>query len=160
MEAADRMQTADQHLRDISRPTVQQAQQVGSVLKARAPQMGQNLGGTLDHIVLLVRQVVTQTTRHVIRGEAVSAPETRVNLFEPHTAVIRQGKPGRPTAFGPVMWWDGAEGGFISRYAVREGNPAEEAHVPPSPDHQLRLCQRPHRLLAGTATHPGDDSTR
>jgi IS5 family transposase len=48
-----------------------------------------------------------------------------VSLFEPHTAIIRQGKPGKPTEFGRVLWLDEVEGSIISRYDVLEGNPAE-----------------------------------
>jgi transposase, IS5 family len=103
----------------------------------------------LNHVVPLVRQVVTQTTRRVIQGEAVPASEKLVSLFEPHTAIIRKGKPGRPTEFGRVLWLDEVEGGIISRYAVLEGNPAEDAQWPASLDHHLRMFHRPPRLLAG-----------
>jgi IS5 family transposase len=148
-EAADRMQTAYQHLLDITRATVRQAQQVGAGLQAQAPRIGQNLAVTLNHVVPLVHQVVTQTTRRVIQGEAVSASEKLVSRFEPHTAIIRKGKPGRPTEFGRVIWLDEVDGGIISRYAVLEGNPAEDAQLPPSLDHHLQVFQRPPRLLAG-----------
>jgi transposase, IS5 family len=97
----------------------------------------------------LVQQVMTQTTRRVIHGEVVPAPEKVVSLFEPHPAIIRKGKPGRPTEFGRVMWLDEVDGGIISRYAVLNGNPAEEAQLPPSLDHHLQVFQRPPQLLAG-----------
>ena len=148
-EAADRMQTAYQHLLDITQATVQQAEQVGAVLNAQATPRGQKLATTLAHVVPLVGQVIAQTTRRIIQGEAVPAPEKVVSLFEPHTAIIRQGKPGRPTEFGRVLWLDEVEGGIISRYAVLEGNPAEDAQLPPSLDHHLRVFKRPPRLLAG-----------
>jgi transposase, IS5 family len=149
MEAADRMQTAYQHLLDITVATMRQAQQAGTVLKAQALQVGQKLAKTLDHVIPLVGQVVTQTTRRVIQGEAVPASEKLVSLFEPYTAIIRKGKPGKPTEFGRVLWLDEVEGGIISRDAVLEGNPAEDAQLPPSLDHHLRMFNRPPRLLAG-----------
>lgn len=148
-EAADRMQTAYQHLLDLTLVTIRQAQQAGTMLKAQALQMGQKLAKTLDHVIPLVGQVVTQTTRRVVQGEAVPASEKLVSLFEPHTAIIRKGKPGKPTEFGRVIWLDEVEGGIISRYAVLEGNPAEDAQLPPSLDHHLRTFKRPPRLLAG-----------
>jgi IS5 family transposase len=148
-EAADQMHTAYQHLLDITRTTVQHAQRVGAVLQAHATQTSQKLGDTLDRIVPLVQQVIAQTTRRVMQGEAVPAPEKLVSLFEPHTAIIRKGKPGKPTEFGRVLWLDEVEGGIISRYAVLEGNPAEDAQLPPSLDHHLRVFKRPPRLLAG-----------
>jgi transposase, IS5 family len=148
-EAADRMQTAYRHLLDITLATMRQAQQARTMLKAQALQMGQKLAKSLDHVIPLVGRVVTQTTRRIIQGEAVPASEKLVSLFEPHTAIIRRGKPGKPTEFGRVIWLDEVEGGIISRYAVLEGNPAEDAQLPPSLDHHLRIFKRPPRLLAG-----------
>jgi transposase, IS5 family len=148
-EAADRMQTAYQHRLDITRATVRQATHVGAVCQAHATQSGPKLAATLDRVIPLVRQVVAQTTRRVFQGEAVPAAEKLVSLFEPHTAILRKGKPGHPTEFGRVIWLDEVEGGIISRYAVLEGNPAEEAQLPPSLDHHLRVFEHPPRLLAG-----------
>jgi IS5 family transposase len=148
-EAADRMHTAYQHLLDITQATVRQAQQVETFCQVQAPLTGQKLADTLNHVIPLVRQVVTQTTRRVIQGEAVPASEKLVSLFEPHTAIIRKGKPGKPTEFGRVIWLDEVEGGIISRYAVLHGNPAEDAQLPPSLAHHLRVFHRPPRLLAG-----------
>jgi IS5 family transposase len=148
-EAADRMHTAYQHLLDITQATVRQAQQVEAFCQVQAPLTGQKLADTLNHVIPLVRQVVTQTIRRVIQGEAVPASEKLVSLFEPHTAIIRKGKPGKPTEFGRVIWLDEVEGGIISRYAVLDGNPAEDAQLPPSLAHHLRVFHRPPRLLAG-----------
>jgi IS5 family transposase len=147
-EAADQMHTAYQYLLDISRTTVQHAHRVGAVLRAQATQTSQQLADTLGRVVPLVQHVIAQTTRRVIQGEAVPAPEKVVSLFEPHTAIIRKGKPGKPTEFGRVLWLDEVEGGIISRYAVLEGNPTEDAQLPPSLDHHRRVFKRPPRLLA------------
>jgi transposase, IS5 family len=148
-EAADRMHTAYQRLLDITQATVRQAQQVETFCHAQATLTGQKLAETLHRVIPLVRQVVTQTTRRVIQGEAVPASEKLVSLFEPHTAIIRTGKPGKPTEFGRVLWLDEVEGGLISRYAVLAGNPAEDAQLPPSLAHHRRMCKHPPRLLAG-----------
>jgi IS5 family transposase len=148
-EAADRLHTAYQRLLDITRTTVQHAQQVKGVLQAHATSTSQKLGDTLARMVPVLQQVIAQTTRRVLQGEAVPAAEKVVSLFEPHTAIIRKGKPGKPTEFGRVLWLDEVEGGIISRYAILEGNPAEDAQLPPSLDHHRRVFTRPPRLLAG-----------
>ena len=70
-------------------------------------------------------------------------------MSEPHTAIIRKGKPGRPTQFGRVLWLDEVEGGIISRYAILDGNPPEADQLPPSLDHHRRVFQHPPRVLAG-----------
>jgi IS5 family transposase len=148
-EAAARMRTAYQRLLDLSQATVRHAQRVGVVLQAHATQASPTLGGALAHFVPLVQPVMVQTTRRVRHGEAVPAPEKLVSLVEPHTAIIRTGKPGKPTACGRVLWGDEVEGGILSRYDVLDGNPAEDAQLPPSLDHHRRGFHRPPRLLAG-----------
>jgi transposase, IS5 family len=149
VEAADRMHTAYQHLLKVTQVTVQQAQRVGAGLQVHTTQTSSKLRGILDYVIPLVQQVIEQTTRRVMQGEAVPAPEKLVSLFEPHTAIIRKGKPGKPTEFGRVLWLDEVEGGIISRYAVLDGNPAEDAQLPPSLDHHLQVFHHPPRLLAG-----------
>jgi transposase, IS5 family len=114
-EAADRMHTAYQRLLAITQTTVQHAQGVGMVLTAQATAQGKKLAATIAHMVPLVSQVISQTTRRVLQGEAVPAAEKVVSLFEPQTAIIRKGKPGKPTEFGRVLWLDEVEGGIISR---------------------------------------------
>jgi len=148
-EAADRMQSADQRLLAITKATVQQAKQVSAVCKVQATPSGQKLAATLDRVIPLVHQVVAQTTRRVVQGEVVPAAEKVVRLFEPQTAIIRKGKPGRPTEFGRVIWLDEVEGGIVRRYVVLDGNPAEDAPLPPSLEHHLRVFKRPPRLLTG-----------
>jgi IS5 family transposase len=148
-EAADRMRTAYQRRLAITRVTVKQATQVKASLSAHRTPAHYTLAATLRQLIPLVQQVVSQTTRRVLQGEAVPAAEKLVSLCEPHTAMIRKGKPGKPTAFGRVIWVDEVEGGIISRYAVLDGNPAEDAQRPPSLDHHRRLFHRPPRLLAG-----------
>ena len=80
-EAADRMHTAYQHLLDIAQATVQHAQRVGTVLTAQATAQGKHLATTLAHMAPLVAQVISQTTRRIIQGEAVPASEKVVSLF-------------------------------------------------------------------------------
>jgi transposase, IS5 family len=143
-----RMRTAYQRLLTITTTMVAQAERVGSGLLDQGTPLRRKLATALHRFVLLVQQVKTQTTRRILQGEAVPAPEKVVSLFEPHTAIIRKGKPGRPTEFGRVLWLDEVDGGIISRDAVLEGNPAEDAQLPPSLDHHRRVFHCPPRLLA------------
>jgi IS5 family transposase len=148
-EAANRMQSAYQRLLAITKATVQQASHVRAVCKEQAAPSEQQRAATLDRVIPLVHQVVAQATRRVVQGEVVPAAENVVRLFEPQTAIIRKGKPGRPTEFGRVIWLDEVEGAIVSRYVVLDGNPAEDAQLPPSLEHHLRVFKRPPRLLTG-----------
>ncbi len=148
-DAEQHLQTAYQQLLDVATAMVDQAQQVGAALHAATSDAAQRVAATLDHYVPLVEQVITQTTRRVLQGEQVPASEKVVSLFEPHTAIIRKGKPGKPTEFGRVVWLDEVDGGIISRYEVLDGNPDEAAQLRPSLDHHLKVFKRPPRVLAG-----------
>ncbi len=84
-------------------------------------------------------QVVEQTRRRVLGDEAVPASEKVVSIFEPHTAIIRRGKGGKPTEFGHKIWLDEVDGGIITRATVLEGNPPEAPELPTSIAHHRRL---------------------
>ena len=79
----------------------------------------------------------------------VPASEKVVSLFEPHTAIIRKGKPGKPTEFGRVLWVAETEGGIITQARVLEGNPDDATELVPSLDQHIAQFRRPPGLLAG-----------
>ena len=82
-DAADATrQTAYRHLIRITRAIVEQAQQVGAVLREQASGSAQRLTATLDHFLPLVQQVIHQTTRRVLAGEQMRAREKLVSLFD------------------------------------------------------------------------------
>ena len=125
------------------------AQQVGAALREQATDRAHHVADTLDHYLPLVEHVIAQTARRVFDGEAVPAGDKIVSLFEPHTAIIRKGKPGRPTEFGRVLWLDEVDGGIVSRYEVLVGNPPEPGQLPRSLGHHREVFKHPPRLLAG-----------
>jgi IS5 family transposase len=92
---------------------------------------------------------VPQTTRRVLHGKQVPASEKIVRLFEPDTAIMRTGKPGKPTAFGHCVWLAAVASGRISGYAVLDGNPDEKAPLPPSLAHHPPQLGHPPDLLTG-----------
>jgi IS5 family transposase len=148
-QAEPAMQGAYRRLIEIAETVQDRAQQVGAALREQATDGARRIAETLDHYLPLMDQVVAQTTRRVLQGEAVPASDKLVSLFEPHTAIIRKGKPGRSTQFGRVLWLDEVEGGIITRYAILAGNPPEADQLPPSLAHHCRVFQRPPRVLAG-----------
>jgi hypothetical protein len=101
----------------------------------------QRLAKTCAHCLPRVAPVGTQTTRRGLPGAQGPASEQIVRLWEPDTAMMRPGQPGKPTECGRGVWLDEVEGGSIRRSAVLDGNPAEKAQGP------LRLA--PHRQQCG-----------
>ena len=147
--AAERLKTTYRDLIDLTTTVVARAKHVQERLTAQATATPQRIARTLETFIPLVEQVITQTTRRVLWGEQVPASEKIVSLFEPDTAIIRKGKPGKPTEFGRCVWLAEVEGGIISRYAVLDGNPDEKAQLPPSLDHHLHQFGHPPDLLTG-----------
>lgn len=134
-DAADRLKTAYSDLLDLTETVVEHAQQVITVLHQQTTTAAEPVLTALETMLPRVEQVINQTTRRVLKGEAVPAAEKIVSLFEPHTAILRKGKAGKPTEFGREVWLDEVDGGIITRYTVLEGNPDEKAQLLPSIDH-------------------------
>ncbi|MDX1523788.1 MAG: ISNCY family transposase, partial [Anaerolineae bacterium] len=87
--------------------------------------------------------------RRVILGQSVPASDKLVSLFEPHTAIIRRGKPApHDTEFGRKVWLDEVEGGIISDYRVLSGNPPDEQSFPESLQHHHQLFAHPPELVS------------
>jgi IS5 family transposase len=147
--AAERLKTPYRDLMDLTTTVVARAKHVQGVLTAQRTAASQRVAGTLHQFIPLVEQVLTPTTRRVLWGEQVPASEKIVRLFAPDTAIIRKGKPGKPTECGRCVWLAEVEGRIISRYAVLDGNPDEKAHRPPRLDHHLQQFGHPPDLLTG-----------
>lgn len=148
-EMAERLKTTYQDLLEVTTTVVARAKQVQAVLSVQGGAAAERVVGAFEHFIPLVEQVITQTTRRVLQGESVMASEKIVSLFEPETAIIRKGKPGKPTEFGRCVWLDEVEGGIISRYVVLNGSGDEKAQLAPSVDHHIAQFGHPPDLLTG-----------
>jgi IS5 family transposase len=147
--AAEGLKTTYRALLHLTATVVARAQQVQAALAEQAPTRAHQVVAKIAQYVPLVEQIITQTTRRVLQGEQVPASEKLVSLFEPHTAIIRKGKPGKPTEFGRVLWLAEVDGGLISQYTVLAGNADEKAQLPPSVDRHRQQFGSPPALLAG-----------
>ena len=147
-ESEARRQTAYRRLLKVAEATLKQAETVQTALAESKVAAGERLNGRLAQFVPLVRQVIRQTQRRVLDGEAVPAGEKIVSLFEPHSQIIRRGKVGKPTEFGRKVWLDEVDGGIVSSYRVLKGNPPEDREVAPSIANHQRLFGHPPDLFA------------
>ena len=98
---------------------------------------------SLDVFMPRVAQVIEQTKQRVVEGKQVLAKEKLVSLFEPHTDIIKRGKPQREVEFGHKMWIDEVDGGIISGFRILDGNPADTQLWRPSLDHHVQQFARP-----------------
>ena len=101
----------------------------------------------LRHYLPLVERVMAQTQARVIQAQS-HYPEKILSLFEPHTVVIRKGKPHKPNEFGRLVRLDEVENGIVSGYEVSAGNRADQQQWAPALEHHVALFGRAPRLAA------------
>ena len=134
-----------QRLMRASQATIRQAEQVLIELQTNAAEAGHELIETLQTFLPRAEQVLDQARRRVINGDSVPAAEKLVSIFEPHTDIIRRGKPNRDTEFGHKVWLGEVEGGFVSQYRVLNGNPADDAQWQPTLERHIQQFNHPPR---------------
>lgn len=110
----------------VTRETLRYAEAVVVQLRReQGPLAGraERFASELEHYIVLVHQVVSQTERRVLHGESVPADDKLVSIFEPHTDIIR--KDGRDTYYGHKVTLTGGKSGLILDWVVEDGNPAD-----------------------------------
>lgn len=132
-----------QRLVQVTRATIRQAEQVLAEMDTQVAEQGQQLIETLQTFTPRAQQVLDQTVRRVFSGEKVPADEKLVSIFEPHTDIIRRGKPNKETEFGHKVWLGEVEGGFITQYQVLDGNPADETQWQPMLERHVQQFGQP-----------------
>jgi IS5 family transposase len=158
--AAAAQKTAYGGLCRVARQVVRQAERIQQALSrgvaAGAARGGQahrpgarRVAAAVARLLPLVRRVIGQAERRVLRGEAVPAGEKLVSLHEPHTAIITRHKPGRAVEFGRKLWLAEADGGIVTDARVLDGAPPDAPHVAPSLARHRRQFGRAPDLLTG-----------
>ncbi len=79
----------------------------------------------------------------MFQDEKVPADEKIVSIFEPHTAIIRRGKAGKPVEYGRKVWLDEVEGGIVTNWDVLDGNPSDKDQWISSLETHQQLFGRP-----------------
>jgi IS5 family transposase len=123
------------------------SQALGHLREARAQRLAQALGSFLP----VVEQAIGQAVRRVLSNESLPAQEKVVSLCEPHTQIIRRGKPGpRETEFGHKVNYAEVEGGFLSDWQLlATGNPPDDQLLPPILHRHCKRFGHAPRVLAG-----------
>ncbi len=148
-QAAEDFRQAYGRLIGIARASRRQARRVAVALQGQATAQGQRLVERIEHFLPLVDRAIDQATRRVLQGEAVSAADKLLSLFEPHTQAIRRHKPGKPTEFGRKVLLGEVDGGIISHYAILDDVGLEHPHFVASLDAHQERFGHPPDLVAG-----------
>jgi transposase, IS5 family len=147
--AQEAMKEAYGRLVTLAQQSVAQTQRVGAALERRSGAAAKKVREQIAAFVPRVEQVIEQARRRVIEGVAVPAKEKLTSLFEPHTRIIKRGKPGRDVEFGRKLWLDEVEGGIISRYEILAESGPDHAYLKDSlASHRERFGKAPELLTA------------
>jgi IS5 family transposase len=145
----------------ITRQSVAQARQVLEALEEKEQKAAQDLKDTLETFIPRAEQVIDQTVRRVFQDEKVPAEEKLVSIFEPHTAIIRRGKAGKPVEYGRKVWLDEVDGGIVTRWDVLHGNASDKRQWLPSLDaHQHLFGKPPTQASADRGVFSVDNETK
>lgn len=101
------------------------------------------------HLIALlprVAQVIEQTRRRVLHGEAVPADEKLVSLFETHADVLVKDR--RDTYYGHKIFLTTGRSGLILDCAIPKGNPGDVSWTVPLVRRQERLFGQPPRQVS------------
>jgi len=101
----------------------------------------------LRHYLPLVDQVIAQTQARIFEGQTRYEGKI-LSLFEEHSAIIRKGKPDKPTEFGRLVRLDEVENGIISGYSIAVGNLADQQQWMPALENHRTLFGRVPQLAA------------
>jgi IS5 family transposase len=97
----------------------------------------------LSTLLPRIAQVIDQTTRRVVHGEAVPADEKLVSLFEAHADVLVKDR--RDTYYGHKIFLTTGRSGLILDCAIPKGNPGDVTWAVPLVRRQERLFGRAPR---------------
>lgn len=101
---------------------------------------------TLSHFLPLVKRVIDQTERRVLRGESVPASEKLVSLFEPHTDIIVKDR--RDTHYGHKVTLSTGRSGIVLDLVIEKGNPADSTLAVRSAERHAALFGEPPERAA------------
>jgi transposase, IS5 family len=111
----------------------------------------------VDHYRPLIEQIIAQTERRVLAGEAVPAGAKLVSLFEPHADIIRK---GREVAYGHKLNLTTGQSGLILDLVIEAGNPADSERLLPMLERHIALYGRPPRQAAADGSYASRDNLR
>ena len=100
----------------------------------------------VGHYRPLVEQIITQTERRVLAGEAVPARDKLVSLFEPHADIIVKGS--RDVDYGHKLNLTTGRSGLILDLVIEAGNPADRERLLPMLERHIALYGEAPRQAA------------
>jgi IS5 family transposase len=113
----------------ITRNTLDYLKQAAEKLSLAAGPAGEVWQAMVRHYRPLIEQIIAQTERRVLAGEAVPACDKLVSLFEPHADIIV--KASRDVHYGHKLNLTTGRSGMILDLVIEAGNPADSERFLP-----------------------------
>jgi transposase, IS5 family len=98
------------------------------------------------HYQPLIEQIITQTERRVLAGEALPAADKLVSLFEPHADIIVKGS--RDVGYGHKLNLTAGKSGLILDLVIEAGNPADSERLVPMLERHIAFWDAAPRQAA------------
>jgi IS5 family transposase len=108
------------------------------------------------HYRPLVEQIIAQTERRVLAGEAVPARDKLVSLFEPHADIIVKGS--RDVDYGHKLNLTTGRSGLILDLVVEAGNPADRERLLPMLERHIAVWGAAPRQAAADGGYASRDN--
>jgi len=122
----------EKHYREllrITRKTLDYVKRTAAQLPLAAGPDGELWQATVCYYRPLIEQIIAQTERRVLCGEAVPAGQKLVSLFEPHADIIVKGS--REVEYGHKLNLTSGRSGLILDLVIEAGNPADSERLLP-----------------------------
>jgi transposase, IS5 family len=110
----------------------------------------------VGHYRPLVEQIIAQTERRVLAGEAVPARDKLVSLFEPHADIIVKGS--RDVDYGHKLNLTAGRSGLILDLVIETGNPADRERLLPMLERHIAVWGAAPRQAAADGGYASRDN--
>ncbi|MDL2410415.1 ISNCY family transposase [Rhizobium calliandrae] len=142
----------------IARNTLGYLQQAAAQLPLTAGPAGELWQAQVRHYQPLIAQIVAQTERRVLAGEAVPAGEKLVSLFEPHADIIVKGS--RDVDYGHKINLTTGGSGLILDLVIEAGNPADSERFLPLLERHIAFYGEAPRQAAADGGYASRENLR
>jgi IS5 family transposase len=102
----------------------------------------------LNHYLPIIRKIISQAERRVIKGEQVPGVEKIYSLFEDHVEMIKRGKAAKPMEFGHKVLFVESREKFIFHYEAYRQQRADQELLKPTLAAHRKLFRTAPDLLA------------
>jgi len=130
----------------ITRNTLDYVKQAAEKLPLSAGPAGDLWQAQVRHYRPLIEQIIAQTERRVLAGEAVPAYDKLVSLFEPHADIIV--KASRDVHYGHKLNLTTGRSGMILDLVIEAGNPADSERFLPMLERHIGIWGQAPRQAA------------